>query len=303
MSKVTTMRDAIATLVHDGQTIALEGFTHLISFAASHEIIRQGRRDLTLCRLTPDLVCDQLVGAGAVSSLVASWMGNPGAGSLYAVRRALEGADASFRLEEYSHMGMVGRYVAGAARMPFFPIASYAGSDLPSANPNIRVLEDPFGGAPLHAVPPLNPDLAIIHVQRSDDRGNAHLWGIPGMHREAAHASRKVLVVCEEIVPTEVIRDDPNRTIVTADLVDAVVCEPYGCHPSYAQGYYDRDNDFYRAWGAISRDPAALERWLDEWVHGCADHRAYVDRLGGDVRARLAPGLRSAAAVSYGSYR
>lgn len=301
--KVTTMRDAVAELVRDGDTVAIEGFTHLICFAAGHEIIRQRRRDLTLCRLTPDVVYDQMIGAGVARKLVFSWLGNPGVGSLHAVRRRVERADpAPLELEEYSHFGMVSRYTAGAAGLPFLPLRSYYGSDLPKANDRIVPIESPYGDGTVYAVPPLNPDVAVVHVQRADRHGNAQVWGFVGCQREAAFAARRVIVVCEEVVDDAVVRADPNRTIVPGLVVDAVVEQPRACHPSYAQGYYDRDNRFYVEWDATSRDPERLDAWLREWVYGLESHAEYVDKLGGERWRALTPGPAPSQPVDYGSY-
>jgi glutaconate CoA-transferase subunit A len=302
VSKVATMSQAVGALVSDGDTVAIEGFTHLICHAAGHELIRQQRRDLTLCRLTPDIVADQLVAAGVVSRLVFSWLGNPGVGSLHAIRRRIETADpAPIEIEEYSHFGMVARYAAGAAGLPFFPLRSYTHSDLPIANPRILPVESPYGDDPVFAVPPLNPDLAIIHVQRATAEGDAQVWGLLGCQKEAAFAARQVMVVCEEVVPESVVRSDPNRTLIPGTIVDAVVEAPGGCHPSFAQGYYDRDNRFYVEWDAISRHPDRLQAWLQEWVYGMADHAEYRARVGAERWAGLAPGEAWSAPVNYGS--
>ena len=298
-SKVTDLRTAVAELVHDGDQLLIEGFTHLICFAAAHEIIRQRRRDLVLCRLTPDLVYDQMIAAGCAAKLVFSWAGNPGAGSLHAFRRAVEQGEPPLLLEEYSHFGMVARLAAGAAGLPFWPLRDYAGTDLPRVNERIREVDCPFTGERLAAVPALRPDVAILHAQRADARGNAQIWGLLGMQREAALAARRVIVVVEELVDSAVIRADPNRTAIAELAVDAVVVEPWGAHPSFAQGYYDRDNDFYVGWEAISRDPAGLARWLDEWVHGVSGRAEYMARqpaLQGRLRARP----RLSGEVSYG---
>ena len=298
-SKVATMRDAVAALVQDGDTVVIEGFTHLICFAAGHEIIRQGRRDLTLCRLTPDLIYDQMIAAGCARKLVFSWAGNPGAGSLHAFRRAAEGkGGAPLELEEYSHFGMVGRLSAGAARLPFWPMRNYMGTDLPVANPRISSVECPYTGERLATVPALNPDITIVHAQRADAQGNTQIWGLLGVQKEAAFASRRVIVVVEELVDETVIRADPNRTLIPGIAVDAVVVEPWGAHPSYAQGYYDRDNDFYVGWEKISRDPAALAGYLDEFVYGVRDRAEYVARTGGLERLRADE--RVCAGVNYG---
>lgn len=298
------MRDAVADLVRDGDTVAIEGFTHLICFAAGHEIIRQGRRDLTLARLTPDVIYDQMIAAGVARKLVFSWLGNPGVGSLHAIRRRIEDADPGpLEIEEYSHFGMVCRYVAGASNLPFFPIRSYYESDIPSVNDRIRRLESPYDGTEVYVVPPLRPDVAIVHAQRADASGNAQVWGLLGCQKEVAFASDRVIVVCEELVDESVIRADPNRTLIPGVVVDAVVEEPFACHPSYAQGYYDRDNRFYQAWDAIARDPATLEAWLREWVYDLGSHREYVEKFGATARDALRPAPSPSGSVDYGAYR
>ena len=301
--KVTTMREAVAELVRDGDTVAIEGFTHLICFAAGHEIIRQRKRDLTLCRLTPDVIYDQMVGAGVARKLVFSWLGNPGVGSLHAVRRRVERADPEpLEIEEYSHFGMVCRYLAGAANLPFFPLRSYYETDLPKVNPLIRPMRSPYSEETVYVVPPLRPDVAIVHVQRATAQGDAQIWGLLGCQKEAAFAAERVIVVCEELVEERVVRDDPNRTAIPGLIVDAVVVEPFGCHPSYAQGYYDRDNRFYLEWEGISRDPEALERWLREWVYDLSSHRDYVEKLGPERVEALRPAERWSGRVNYGDY-
>lgn len=302
--KLMSMSEAIAKYVHDDDTLAIEGFTAGICFAAAHEIIRQGRRDLTLCRMTPDLVYDQMIASGCARKLVFSYLGNPGVGSLHCVRRAVEkDLPAPLELEEYSHFGMVTRYLAGAYRLPFFPLRSFAGSDLPMANPRIRFVTSPYGAGTIAVVPPLNPDVTIIHAQRADPNGNTHLWGLLGVQKEAAFAAKHVLVVVEEIVNEEVIRSDPNRTIIPGLVVDAVIHEPYGTHPSYVQGYYDRDNRFYLAWDQISRDESSTRAWLEEWVFRVADRAEYVTKMGEKTWERLAPGKALAEAVDYGAYQ
>jgi glutaconate CoA-transferase subunit A len=297
-SKVVTMREAVAAHVRDGDTVVIEGFTHLICFAAGHEIIRQKRRDLTLCRLTPDLIYDQMIAAGCARKLVFSWAGNPGAGSLHAFRRAAEGKGPPLELEEYSHFGMVARLSAGAARLPFWTMRNYMGTDLPRVNPMIRSVSCPYTGEVLATVPALNPDVTIVHAQRADAQGNAQIWGLLGVQKEAAFASDRVIVVVEEIVDESAIRADPNRTVIPGLIVDAVVVEPWGAHPSYAQGYYDRDNEFYIGWERISRDPAALARYLDEFVYGLEDRAAYVEKCGDLERLRASE--RVCAGVNYG---
>jgi glutaconate CoA-transferase subunit A len=294
-----SMREAVSRNVSDGDTLVIEGFTHLISFAAAHEIIRQKLRGLTLCRLTPDVIYDQMIAAGCARKLVFSWAGNPGAGSLHAFRRATEARPPVLEIEEYSHFGMVARYSAGAAGLPFWPLRNYDGTDLPQANDRIRRVECPYTAASIATVPALNPDVAIIHVQRVDAEGNAQIWGLPGVQREAAFASKRVVVVAEELVDDAIIRADPNRTIVPAFLVDAVVIEPWGAHPSYAQGYYDRDNEFYVRWEGISRDEAALQRYLDEWVYGVADRAEYMAKQP-ELATRLKARDLWSGEVSYG---
>ncbi len=302
--KLMTMRNAIAIHIQDGDAIAIEGFTACICFAAAHEIIRQERRDLTLCRMTPDLIYDQMIAAGCARKMVFSYLGNPGVGSLHSVRRAVEkGIPHPIELEEYSHFGMVGRYLAGAYRLPFFPLRSYHGSDLPQVNPRIRTVDSPYDDETVAVVPPLNPDVAIIHAQRADSEGNTQLWGLLGVQKEVAFASRHVIVVVEEIVENAVIRSDPNRTVIPGLLVDAVVHEPYGTHPSYVQGYYDRDNAFYLQWDEISRDETTTQAWLEEWVYGVEDRSEYAKKLGPETWERLTPGVAMAESVNYGAYQ
>jgi glutaconate CoA-transferase subunit A len=305
MSKVKSMRDAVAANVHDGDVVAIEGFTHLICFAAGHEIIRQRKRDLTLARLTPDLIYDQMVAAGVARKLVFSWLGNPGVGGLHAIRRRVEDADpAPLELEEYSHFGMVGRYTAGASNLPFFPLRSYFETDLPKANPLIRPIKSPYGDETVYAVPPLKPDVTVVHAQRADADGNTQMWGLLGCQKEAAFAAERVIVVVEELVDEAVIRADPNRTVFPGLIVDAVVVEPFGAHPSYVQGAYDRDNRFYRDWDAIAREAETTQAWLDEWVYGVSGRAEYVDKLGAERVASLKPsGEAPSGSVDYGVYK
>ena len=302
--KLVSMREAIAAHVSDGSSVAIEGFTGFICFAAGHEIIRQRRRDLTLIRMTPDLIYDQMIAAGAAKKLIFSYMGNPGVGSLYCIRRAVEkGVPRPLELEEYSHYGMVGRYAAGASRMPFFPLRSYFGTDMIEVNPLIKLMDDPYGTGKIAVVPPLNPDVAILHAQRADRRGNTQIWGLLGMQKEVAFASNHVIVVVEEIVGESVIRADPNRTLIPGLIVDAVVHEPYGAYPSYVQGYYDRDNESYIAWDKLSQDHAAVVGWLAEWVYGLENHAGFVRKLGQDRLNRLKPEPLLAPSVDYGRHR
>jgi glutaconate CoA-transferase subunit A len=218
------------------------------------------------------------------------------------VRRAIEAGQ--LEIEEYSHFGMVGRYVAGAAHLPFYPLRSYLGSDLAAANPLIQSVASPYdAGDEVAVVPPLNPDVTIIHAQRADAEGNVQVWGLVGVQREAALAASRVIVVVEELVDGDVIRADPDRTLLPGVAVTAVCVDPYGAHPSFAQGYYDRDNAFYRDWDPISRDPARLEAWLDEWVRGVPDRAGYLAKLDHEVLDRLRPGPRPSGSVDYGEYR
>ncbi len=297
MPKRMSLAEAIDRYVHDGDLVYLAGFTHLIPFAAGHEIIRQRKRGLILARATPDLIYDQMVAAGCARRLIFSWAGNPGVGMLHAIRRAVEAGE--IEIEEYTHFAMVARLTAGAAGLPFMPMRP-SGHDLPRVNPHYREITCPFTGERLMAVPALQPDVAIVHVQRADEEGNAQIWGIIGEQKEAALAARRVIVTAEEIVPPEVIRQDPNRTVIPGFLVTAVCHGPYGAHPSYAQGYYDRDNAFYVEWDAISRDPERLNAWLEEWVYGVPDRAAYWEKLGPQVHQRVAIRPAWSAPVNYG---
>ena len=303
-NKLVSMQEAIATYVSDNSSVAIEGFTGFICFAAGHEIIRQQRRNLTLIRMTPDLIYDQMIAAGTASKLIFSYLGNPGVGSLYCIRRAVEKAiPRPLELEEYSHYGLVGRFAAGASRLPFFALRSYIGSDMLEANPLIKLIDDPYGTGKIAVVPPLNPDVAILHAQRADAKGNTQLWGLLGMQKEIAFAAKHVIVVVEEVVDESVIRADPNRTLIPGLIVDALVHEPYGAHPSYVQGYYDRDNESYLAWDKLSQDHAAVLGWLDEWVYGLENHAAYVRKYGQAYFDKLKPGPLPAPSVDYGRYR
>ena len=295
------MAEAIDKFVHDGNCVMIEGFTHLICFAAGHEIIRQRKRDLILCRLTPDLIYDQMIGAGCANKVVFGWAGNPGVGPLYAFRRAVEkGIPHPLELEEYSHAGMTGRIMAGAAGLPFFPLKSYMGSDLPEANTLIRTVKCPYTSLPVTTVPPLNPDTAIIHTQRADAQGNAQVWGLVGVQKETAFAAENVIIVTEEIVDESIIRSDPNRTLIPGIVVNAVVVEPFGCHPSYVHGYYDRDNPFYIAWAEISRDQKKFEEYIDEWILGVKDRSEYVKKLGKEKIEKLRAENCLSSPVNYG---
>lgn len=274
-----TLREAIADLVHDGDEVALEGFTHLIPFAAGHDIIRQGRRDLALVRLTPDLIYDQLIGAGCARKLVFSWGGNPGVGSLHRFRDAVERSwPVPLELEEHSHAGMAARYAAGASGLPFAVLRGYAGTDLADQTGTIAPLTCPFTGEQLTAVPALTPDVAIIHAQQADPSGNVMLWGISGVQKEAVLAARRSIVTVEEIV--DGFEPRPNGVVLPAWVVDAVCEVPRGSHPSYSHGYSDRDNAFYEAWDHIARERSDFSAWIDKHVRGTSGFAEYLVSIG-----------------------
>jgi glutaconate CoA-transferase, subunit A len=266
MSELLSLHDAVAGLVRPGDTVALEGFTHLIPFAAGHEVIRQGIGDLTLIRMTPDLLYDQMIGCGLAKRLVFSWGGNPGVGSLHRLRDAVErGWPRPIELDEHSHAAMALAYAAGAANMPAAFFRGYLGSDLAAVNPNVRFIDCPFTGERLAAVPAHRPDVAIVHAQRADRAGNVLLEGIVGVQKEAVLAARRSLVTVEEVVDA-LPRTNPNAVVLPSWTVTAIAIVPGGAKPSYAHGYYPRDNGFYVAWDAISRDRATFQAWIDEHV-------------------------------------
>jgi glutaconate CoA-transferase subunit A len=300
MTKLVPLSEAIATYVNDGDVLYAAGFTHLIPFAAGHEIIRQGKKNLTLARATPDLIYDQMVAAGCARKVIFSYMGNPGVGSLRLVRSAIE--QGKLEWEEYSHFGMITRLQAGASGLPFLPMNQTGALDLENANANIQRIPDPFGGKDVIVVSALNPDVAIVHVQRADANGNAHLWGIIGEQKEAAFASKKVILTAEEIVDESVIRSDPNRTMIPGIVVSAVCHVPFACHPSYAQGYYDRDNEFYLAWDKVSESAEATRKYLDEWVYGVKDRNEYWEKLGAETHRRLEVPEQMSQPINYGKY-
>ena len=299
-NKLVSLSDAISNYVNDGDIVYAAGFTHLIPFAAGHEIIRQGRKDLTLARATPDLIYDMMVAAGCARKVIFSYMGNPGVGSLRIVRSFIE--QGKLEWEEYSHFGMITRLQAGASGLPFLPMNQTGATNLESANPNIKRIPDPYGGKDVIVVPALNPDVAIVHVQRADVNGNAHLWGIIGEQKEAAFAAKKVILTAEEIVDESVIRSDPNRTMIPGIVVSAVCHVPFACHPSYAQGYYDRDNEFYLAWDKVSASVESVKSWLDEWVYGVKDYNEYLGKLGQETRDRLMVKAKYSEKINYGEY-
>ncbi len=261
MAELVDLAEGVAELVRDGDTVAMEGFTHLIPTRAGHEIIRQRRRDLTLVRMTPDIVYDQLIGAGCARKLVFSWGGNPGVGSLHRMRDAVEHDwPVPLELEEHSHAGMANRYVAGASGLPFAVLRGYEGTDLAKYTDTIKTVTCPFTGEELAAVPALNPDVAIVHAQRADRAGNVQFWGLSGVQKEAVLAADRSLVTVEEIV--DEFDQLPNAVVLPSWVVTAVALVPGGAAPSYALAYYDRDNDAYREWDAVSRDRGRFTEWL-----------------------------------------
>jgi glutaconate CoA-transferase subunit A len=277
-AEITTLAAAVRDHVADGSKVALEGFTHLIPFAAGHEIVRQGKRGLALYRMTPDLVYDQLIGMGCADSLVFSWGGNPGVGSLHRLRDAVErGWPAPLAVHEHSHADMANAYVAGASGLPFAVLRAYKGSDYPRQNPRIKSITCPFTGEELAAVPAIRLDTAVLHAQRADRRGNVQFWGITGVHKEAALCARKVIVTVEEIVDR--LEPRPGAVVLPGWAVTAVAEVPGGAAPSYAQGYYERDNAFYEAWDAIARDRATFRAWMEDHVLATNDFADYRRKL------------------------
>jgi len=300
MSKLQTLSEAIQKYIHNGDVIYAAGFTHMIPFAAAHEIIRQKIKNLTVARATPDLVYDMLTAAGSVKKVIFSYIGNPGVGSLRIMREAIEKGEIEW--EEYSHFGMISRLQAGATGLPFMPMNQTGATDLEKSNPNIKRITDPFSGKEVIVVPPLNPDVAIVHVQRCDENGNSQIWGIVGEQKEAAFASKHVIITAEEIVDEETIRSDPNRTVIPSFIVDAVCHVPYAAHPSYTQGYYDRDNLFYLAWDEISQSPVKVNEWLQQWVFDVTDRNEYWLKLGDETHNRLTVSPSLSSPINYGDY-
>jgi glutaconate CoA-transferase subunit A len=276
VAEIVSLAQAIERSVHDGDTVAMEGFTHLIPHAAGHEVIRQRRTGLTLVRMTPDVIYDQMIGAGCARKLVFSWGGNPGVGSLHRFRDAVEHSwPGPLELEEHSHAGMANRYVAGASGLPFAVLRGYSGTGLAAQAMNIAEIACPFTGETLTAVAALTPDVTVIHAQQADRAGNVQFWGITGVQKEAVLAARRSVVTVEEIVP--VLQAQPGGVVLPSWAVGYVALVPGGAHPSYALGYTSRDNDFYLAWDAISRDRDTFGRWLADHVHAIPD-RAIPDR-------------------------
>jgi glutaconate CoA-transferase, subunit A len=280
VAEIAPLEEAVAALVRDGDSVALEGFTHLIPHAAGHELVRQGRRDLALVRMTPDIVYDQLIGAGCARQLTFSWGGNPGVGSLHRLRDAVErGWPRPLELREHSHAGMAAAYAAGAANLPFGVLRGYARTDL-AARADVARLTCPFTGEELAAVPAHRPDVGIVHAQQADRRGNVQLWGITGVQKEVVLASTRTIVTVEEVV--NALEPRPGGVVLPSWVIDAVSPAPGGAHPSYAHGYYDRDNDFYVRWDEISRERDRFTRWIERHVLGTRDVAEYRRSLAAD---------------------
>lgn len=288
-SKRRSLTDAIAENVFDGDAVALGlALESGIPFAAVHEIIRQKRKDLTLVGPISDMAFDQMLGAGVAARVVAAWVGNVAAGSGYAFRRAVEdGVPRSIEVEDHSNFTIGLALKAAAMGLPFLPTFTGIGGDIVKAHPRIRPIEDPFGGAPLLAVAAFRPDVTIIHVQRADEDGNAHLWGNLGLTVEAAYGAHRTIVTCEEMVSREVIRSDPNRTVIPGFLVSAVVEEPGGALPASVQGYWHRDFMPFLDYHRTSRTPDGLRDWLREWVYDVPNRAAYLQKLGQEAISRL----------------
>jgi len=283
LAALTALREAVSEFVHDGATVALEGFTHLIPFAAGHEVIRQRRRGLTLIRMTPDLIYDQMIGMGCASRLIFSWGGNPGVGSLHRFRDAIQnGWPVPLAIEEHSHADMAARYQAGASGLPFAMMRGYVGSDLPKVNPRIKSITCPFTGEELAATPAIHPDVTIIHAQKADRKGNVLVYGIIGVQKEAALAAKRVIATVEEVV--DHLDAPPNACVLPSWVVSAVCLVPGGAHPSYAHGYYKRDNAFYKAWDTISRDRDTFQAWMQRHVLDTRDFAEYRATLAAESR-------------------
>jgi glutaconate CoA-transferase subunit A len=275
---IVSLKEAVQEFVKDGDTLAMEGFTHLIPSAAGHELIRQRKKNLSLVRMTPDLIYDQLIGAGCAAKLRSSWGGNPGVGSLHRLRDAVENNwPGPLALEEHAHAGMAAAYAAGASNLPFAMLRGYQGTELNLHNPQIKSIECPFTGEKLAAVPSIRPDVAVIHAQRADRKGNVHMWGVLGVQKEAVMAAKRAIVTVEEIVDK---LDTPPNALVLPNWVVAAVCEVKGgAFPSYAAGYYQRNNAFYKAWDAIARERETFAAWIDQHVHGTKDFEGFRKSL------------------------
>jgi glutaconate CoA-transferase subunit A len=276
-AKILQLSDAIREFVRDGDVVALEGFTHLIPFAAGHEIIRQRRKNLTLVRMTPDVIYDQLIGAGCASKLMFSWGGNPGVGSLHRLRDAVEKDwPAPLAIVEHAHAGMATAYAAGASGLPFGILRGYLGSDLPKHNPSVKFIECPFTGEQLAALPAIRPDVAVIHAQQADKQGNVLLWGVSGVQKEAVLAAKRAIVTVEEVVDKLQAKGHaPNQVVLPNWVISAVAEVKQGAFPSYALGYYPRNNAFYKQWDVIARDRDTFTAWIDRHVHGTKDNAEF----------------------------
>ncbi|GHS99989.1 3-oxoadipate--succinyl-CoA transferase subunit A [Synergistales bacterium] len=277
--KVMSMQQAIGTFVKNGQKVYIGGFTHCVPFAAVHEIIRQDIRDLEVCKMVPELILDQLIAAGVCRKIIFGWAGNPGLGNLRLFRDACEkGEPYKIEIEEYSHQGLISRLYAGASGLPFMILKSNIGSDLPAHNSAIKTITCPYTGELLSTVPAYNADVAIFHAQKADANGNVQMWGVTGEHREAAFGAKKVIVTVEELAREDEIRANANLTVFPAAIVDSVVVEPWGAHPAYVLGYYDRDNDFYINWNEKTKDADYISAYLKDWVYSVHDRAEYVKK-------------------------
>ncbi len=302
-SKLTTAERAIGEFVSDGSSVHLGGFGHLYPYGLVHEMIRQRKRNLTICKHSPELMADQLIGAGCVRKLLFGYVSNPRVGAAHCFDRAIKsGIPNQLELEEYSHQALTTRLRAGAYGLSFLPSKTMMGSDYQKINQNVKKVTCPFTGNELVALPALEPEVTLIHVQRSDEEGNSHVWGIIGDIREAVIASKRVIISAEEIVSSDVIRSDPNRTAVPGFKVSAVVEQPWGAHPSYAQGYYDRDNEYYFEYEAATRSGEDFQRWLSDWVLDLKDRSEYVKKLGSARLEKLKPKYKASQPINYGRY-
>lgn len=295
MAEIVELSTAVEELIQDGDSVAYEGFTHLIPHAAGHETIRQGKKHLTLIRMTPDLIYDQLIGMGCADKLIFSWGGNPGVGSLYRFREAVEKAwPHKLEIEEHSHADMANAYVAGASGLPLSILRGHAGTDLPKHNPTIKFIDCPFTGERLAATPSLKPDVAVIHAQKADRKGNVLMWGLLGVQKEAVLAARRAIITVEEIVDD--LDAPPNATILPSWVISAVCEVPRGAHPSYAHGYYERDNGFYLYWDTVAKDRETFQAWMKRHVLDTKDYAEFRRVVGETMQAE-----RAAAAKGGGS--
>jgi glutaconate CoA-transferase subunit A len=303
-AQVMTSKEAVEKFVRDGQLVCFGGFTHGIPFAIGHEMIRQSKKHLEVCKETPDLIVDQMLAAGCVDRLMFSWAGNPGVGSLHAFRRAVEQQlPHPITIEEYTHFITGTRYLAGASGLPFMPVTTAVlASDLAKYSDVLKTIDCPFTGKKICLVKAINPDVAIIHGQRADREGNTQMWGIVGSNREITMASEHVIVSVEEIVDSEIVRRDPNRTVIPGFHVDAVIEEPWGAHPSYSQGYYDRDNQYYIDYEKNTRTPEEHDSFLQEWVFSVSDRKEYLKHLGSERMVGLKTKSYYSAPVDYGYF-